>query len=172
MLSGLNASNLTKSLGCEMRASLVYTTRSTFDGTILSHFKQLVTAHIPSPAERKDRNDGKSFPPMISEAACRAMMALPLPQRNHCKPKSLPTIKGDRASDTIKEPSCEERRCPHLPRFVRQLEEMRLFRMARDHGKATARERATNAGSPPGNDETKRRKHGVTHPGLVLGASS
>ena len=110
MLSGLSVSNLIESLGREMGAILVYTARSTFDGTILSHFKQLVTAHIPSPAERKDRNDGKSFPPMISEAACRAMMALPLPQRNHCKPKSLPTIKGDRASDTIKEPSCEERR--------------------------------------------------------------
>ncbi|RVW14720.1 hypothetical protein CK203_092640 [Vitis vinifera] len=31
-------------------------------------------------------------------------------QHHHDKPKSLPTIKRDRASDTIKEPSCEQRR--------------------------------------------------------------
>ena len=34
---------------------------------MLSHLKQLVTAHISSPAERKDRNDSKS-PPMISDS--------------------------------------------------------------------------------------------------------
>ncbi|RVW76966.1 hypothetical protein CK203_055535 [Vitis vinifera] len=32
------------------------------------------------------------------------MMALPPPQHHHDKPKSLPTIKGDRAPDTIKGP--------------------------------------------------------------------
>ena len=31
-------------------------------------------------------------------------MALPPPQHHHDKPKSLPTIKGDRALDTIKGP--------------------------------------------------------------------
>ena len=31
-------------------------------------------------------------------------MALPPPQHHYDKPKSLPTIKGDRASDTIKGP--------------------------------------------------------------------
>ena len=63
-----NASNLIKSLGRETRTSLVYTTISIFDGTILSHFRQPVTAHIPSPIERNDRNDGKSFPPTIFDS--------------------------------------------------------------------------------------------------------
>ena len=38
------------------------------------------------------------------------MMTLPLPQHYHDKSKSLPTIKGDKASDTIRGPSCKERR--------------------------------------------------------------
>ena len=110
MWSGPNASNLTKSLGRETWVILVYIARSTFDGTILSHFRQPVIARIPQLAKRKDRNDDKSSPPRSLTAACRTMMALPLPQRHHDKLKSLPTIKGNRAFDTIKGPSCEERR--------------------------------------------------------------
>ena len=37
-------------------------------------------------------------------AAYRTMMTLPAPQHDHDEPKSLPTIKGDKASDTIKGP--------------------------------------------------------------------
>ena len=102
MLSGPSVNNLTKSLGHETRAILTYTARSTFNGTILSHLRQPVIACTPPPAERKDRNDDKPFPPRYLTTACRTVMALPLPQRHHNKPKSLPTIKGDRASDTIK----------------------------------------------------------------------
>ena len=87
-----------------MRAILVYTARSTLDGTILSHFRQPVTAYTTSPAEQKDRDDGKSSLPQFLTVACRTMMALPPPQHHHDEPKSLPTIKGDRASDTIKGP--------------------------------------------------------------------
>ena len=110
MLYEPSVSNLIKSLGRETRAILAYTARSTFDGIILSHLRQPITARIPPPVERKDKNDGKPSPPQYLTGTCRTMMALPLPQRHHDKTKSLPTIKGDRASDTIKEPSCEERR--------------------------------------------------------------
>ena len=34
---------------------------------MLSHPRQLVTAHVPPPAERKDKSDGKS-PPTISDS--------------------------------------------------------------------------------------------------------
>ena len=59
MLFGPSISNLIKSLDRETRAILVYTARSTFDGTMLSHLRQPVTARISPPAERNDRNDGK-----------------------------------------------------------------------------------------------------------------
>ena len=42
-------------------------------------------------------------------------MALPPPQHHHDKPKSLPTIKGDRTPDTIKGPHIMKegkRSCP------------------------------------------------------------
>eukprot|EP00261_Vitis_vinifera_P026406 XP_010659792.2 PREDICTED: uncharacterized protein LOC104881381 [Vitis vinifera] len=41
--------------------------------------------------------------------------------------------------------------------------------MARSHRKETVGERATNAGSPPGNSETEKRKRYVTHPGFIDG---
>ena len=102
ILSGPSASDSTKSLGLETRAILVYTARNTLDGTILSYFRQPIAAYTPPPAERKDRNDGKSSLPQFLTTACRTMIALSPPQRHHNKPKSLPTIQGDRASDTIK----------------------------------------------------------------------
>ena len=41
-------------------------------------------------------------------------MALLLPQRHHDKSKSLPTIKGDKASDTIKGPyTVKEDKCSY-----------------------------------------------------------
>ena len=103
-MSGPSASVLTKSLGHETQAIIVYTARSMLDGTLLSHFKQPVTAYTRPPAKRKNKNDGKSSLPQFLTAACRTMMALPPPQHHHDKPKSLPTIKGDRALDTIKGP--------------------------------------------------------------------
>ncbi|RVW93699.1 hypothetical protein CK203_028830 [Vitis vinifera] len=48
----------------------------------------------------------------------------------------------------------------------------RLFRMALSHREKTAGKRATNAGSPPGDSETKRRKRCVAYPGFIDGASS
>ncbi|RVW70058.1 hypothetical protein CK203_060889 [Vitis vinifera] len=39
--------------------------------------------------------------------------------------------------------------------------------MARSHGKTIVGERATNAGSPPRNNEIEGRKRCVTHPGFV-----
>ena len=96
---------------------LIYTARSTFDKTMLSHLRQLVIACIPLPAQQKDKNDGKPPPsPWYLIAACRTMMALPLPQHHHDKPKSPPTIKGDRASDTIKGLSRKERKYAFLLR--------------------------------------------------------
>ena len=86
---------------------LIYTTRSTFYGTMLSHLRQPVTARIPPPVERKDRNDNKPSP---------TMMALPLPSAIMKSQKSPPTIKGDMASDTIKGPSCKEKRYTFLHR--------------------------------------------------------
>ena len=68
MLSGLSANNLTKSLGRETRATLVYTAKSTFNRIILSHFRQPVIARILPPTEQKDKNDDKSFPPTISDS--------------------------------------------------------------------------------------------------------
>ena len=56
ILSGPSASVLTKSLGRETHAIIVYTVGSMLDGTLLSHFKQPVTVYTPSPAERKDRD--------------------------------------------------------------------------------------------------------------------
>ena len=102
VLSGPSASVLTKSLGRETQDIIVYAARSMLDGTLLGHFKQLVTTYTPSPAERKDMDDGKSSLSQSLTAACRIMMALPPPQHHHDKPKSLPTIKGDRALNTIK----------------------------------------------------------------------
>ena len=72
------------------------------DRTLLGHFRQPVTTYTPPPTERKDRDDGKSSLPQSLTTAYRTMMALPPPQHHHDKPKSLPTIKGDRAPDTIK----------------------------------------------------------------------
>ena len=96
---------------------LIYTARSTFDKTMLSHLRQLVIACIPLPAQQKDKNDGKPPPsPWYLTAAYRTMMALPLPQHHHDKPKSPSTIKGDRVSDTIKGLSRKERKYAFLLR--------------------------------------------------------
>ena len=104
VLSGPSASVLTKSLGRETQAIIVYTARSMLNETLLSHFRHPVTAYIPPPAKRKDKDDGKSSLPQFLTATCRTMMALPPPQHHHDEPKSLPTIKRDRAPDTIKGP--------------------------------------------------------------------
>ena len=104
VLSEPSASVLTKSLGRETQAIIVYTARSMLDETLLSHFRHPVTAYILPPAERKGKDDGKSSLPQFLTAACRTMMTLPPLQYHHDEPKSLPTIKGDRAPDTIKGP--------------------------------------------------------------------
>ena len=57
ILFGPNARILTKSLGREMKAIIVYTAKSMLDGTLLSQFKQPVTAYTPPLVERKDRDD-------------------------------------------------------------------------------------------------------------------
>ncbi|RVW68360.1 hypothetical protein CK203_063802 [Vitis vinifera] len=80
------------------------------DETLQSHFKQPITAYTPPPIERKDRDDDNSSLPQFLTAACRTMMALPPPQHHYDKLKSLPTIKGDKVSDTIKRPSYSEKR--------------------------------------------------------------
>ena len=100
LLSEPSASDSTKSFGRETRVILVYTTKSTLDGTIQSHFRQ--PTYTSPPAERKDRNDNKLSLPRFLTASYRTMMTLPPPQRHHNKPKSLPIIKRDIASDTIK----------------------------------------------------------------------
>ena len=102
-MSGPSASVLTKNLGRETQTIIVYIVRSTLDRTLLSHFRQPVTAYTPSPTELKDRDDGESALPQFLTAACRTMMALLPPQHHHDQPKSLPTIKEDRASNTIKD---------------------------------------------------------------------
>ena len=63
VLSGPSASILTKSFGRETRTIIVYTIKSMLDGTLLSHFKQPVSAYTPPPTEQKDRDDGKSSLP-------------------------------------------------------------------------------------------------------------
>ena len=65
ILSGPSASVLTKSLGRETQAIIVYIARSMLDGTLLSHFKQPVTTYTPPPVERKDRDDNKSSLPQF-----------------------------------------------------------------------------------------------------------
>ncbi|RVW71450.1 hypothetical protein CK203_057576 [Vitis vinifera] len=68
----------------------------------------VTSVDLPPPvctaAERKDKDDGKSSLPQSLIAACRIMMALPPSKHHHDRPKSLPTIKGDKALGTIKGP--------------------------------------------------------------------
>ena len=103
-LSGLNASVVDKSLDRVSWAIIIHTTKSMLDGTLLGHFRQPITTCPVPPAERKDKDDGKSSLPQSLTVACRIMMALPPSQHHHDKPKSLPTIKGDKAPGTIKDP--------------------------------------------------------------------
>ena len=63
VLSGPNASVLDKSLDRVLRAIIIHTTKSMFDGTLLGHVRQLVTTCTAPPVERKDKDDDKSsFP--------------------------------------------------------------------------------------------------------------
>ena len=79
ILSGPIASVLTKSFGHETHAIIVYVVRSMLDGTLLGHFKQPITTYTPPPAERKDRDDGKSSLPKSLTTTCKTIMALPPP---------------------------------------------------------------------------------------------
>ena len=54
------------------------------------------------PTEQKDKDGGKSSLPQSLTVTCRIMMALPPSKHHHDKPKSFPTIKGDKAPGTIK----------------------------------------------------------------------
>ena len=93
---------------CSLLSGYVVRTLGRKTRAILSHFRQPITARIPSPAERKDRDDGKSSP-TISDSRLQsdddsATVSVPSWQAK----KVFPPLKGDRASDTIKGPSCEE----------------------------------------------------------------
>ena len=96
---------------------LIYTTRSTFDETMLGHLRQTVTTRIPPLAERNDRNDGKPPPPPTIPDSC--LSAIMTSQKSH------PIIKGDRASDTIKGPSRKEKRYTFLLRKKRKIDYQR-----------------------------------------------
>ena len=100
--SGDSVSN--KSLDRVLWAIIIHFTKSMFDRTFLGHFKRFATTCPATPTERKDKDDNKSSLPQSLTAACRIMMALPPSKHHHDKPKSLPTIKGDKAPDIIKGP--------------------------------------------------------------------
>ncbi|KAL6323244.1 hypothetical protein AAG906_029251 [Vitis piasezkii] len=104
MLSGPSVSNLIKSLGRETRAILVYTARSTFDGTMLSHLRQLVTARIPPP---------------IGERAGMTATSISSARTSGVRGFNIGAVCGKLLN--------QRQRCPHLPGAVRQLEEMKAI---------------------------------------------
>ena len=104
------ASVSNKSLNHVSRVIIIHFTKSVLDGTFLCHFRQPATTFPTPPAERKDKNNDKSFLPQSLIAACRIMITLPPSKHPHDKPKSLPTIKGDKAPYTIKGPHTVKKR--------------------------------------------------------------
>ena len=106
VLSGPSANVLDKSLGLVSRAIIIYTTKSMLDGTLLSHFRQ-------PPSPRRLQNE------KIEMTTSHPSHHLWQPSagqwwlyHHHDKPKSLPTIKRDKAPDTIKNPhTVKEGKC-------------------------------------------------------------
>ena len=98
------ANVLDKILNHVSRAIITHTTKSMLNRMLLGHFRRPATTCPAPPAGRKDKDDGKSSLQQSLTAACKIMITLPPSKHHHDKPKSLPTIKGDKDPDTIKSP--------------------------------------------------------------------
>ena len=75
---------------------------------MLSHLRQPVTIHIPSPTEQKDRNDGKSSPTIFWQPLAEWWWFYHHLRVIMTNQKVVPPLKGGRTSDTIKEPLRKE----------------------------------------------------------------
>ena len=93
-----------KSLDRVSQAIIIHFAKSMLNRTFLGHFRRPATTCPAPPIKRKDKNGSKSSLLQSLTVACRIMMALPPSKHHHDKPKSFPTIKGDKAPGTIKGP--------------------------------------------------------------------